>query len=201
LDQEILRRIATGHPDLQVCRDLRISQAQFDKCLDRIRLRAESVAETDNLVVYYERSLRRRAENAMRSLDARFQALLEGSPDAILVVNGTTGLIKQINTQAVAMFGYRADELIGESMEMLVPAEIRGVHPAYRIGFLASIRKREMGYHPPIMGLRADGTHVKIAVSLTATTADDDVMVVCSEYARWEAAKQLVDPEAVVNRT
>lgn len=197
-DREVLRRISAGTPDHQVCRDLRISKTQFEQCLERIRARAESIAEADNVVVYYERGLRRRAEHGLRALDARFHALLEGSPDAILVIDGTTGIIKEVNERAIAMFGYPSADLVGKSMEMLVPPEVRSIHPAYRIGFLASVRKREMGYHPPIVGVRADGTSVKMAIALTATTADDDVMVVCTEYARWEAGRD--SAEGLVSR-
>jgi hypothetical protein len=46
---------------------------------------------------------------------------------------------------------------------------------------LRSVRKREMGYHPPITGLKRYGTEVRMSIALTATVKDDDVMVVCTE--------------------
>jgi PAS domain S-box-containing protein len=124
----------------------------------------------------------------MTSLQARFHALMDACPDAVLVINGRTGIIKEVNSRALEMFGYSAESLIGHSMEVLVPESIRSIHSAYRLGFLSSVRRREMGYHPPIMSVQATGVTLKIAVGLTATTADDDVMVVCSDYARWEAS-------------
>lgn len=45
-----------------------------------------------------------------------------------------------------------------------------------------------MGYHPPIYAARADGAKIEIAISLTASAADDDVMVICTEYRTWEVA-------------
>jgi PAS domain S-box-containing protein len=77
------------------------------------------------------------------------------------------------------MFGYSPRELVGHEVEMLVLPEVRDVHVAYRNGFLNSVRKREMGYHPPIEALRKDGSTIWLDIALTATQATDDVMVVC----------------------
>jgi len=93
--------------------------------------------------------------------------------------------VKEFNEVACRMFGYTAKEFWGLKVEQLVPQSFRAIHPAYRLGFLANVRKREMGYHPPILGVRKDGTEVEMAIALTATVADDDVMVVCSELSRW----------------
>jgi hypothetical protein len=69
------------------------------------------------------------------------------------------------------------------SIEDLVPREHRGIHPAYRLGFLASMRKRNIGYHPPIFAVRSDGKHVELSIGLTCSSADEDVMVVCTLFA------------------
>jgi PAS domain S-box-containing protein len=196
-DRDVLTRIAEGVPDSQVCLDLKISKGQLEQSLARIIARAEAHPDANSAALYYERALRRRAENAARSLEARFHALMEASPNAVLVVNGSTGIIKEVNERAVQMFGYPVSELIGRSMEMLVPDEVRSIHVAYRMGFLASVRRREMGYHPPIVGVRSDGSGIEMAIALTATTADDDVMVVCSEYGHWEASRSEVYREDV----
>jgi PAS domain S-box-containing protein len=87
------------------------------------------------------------------------------------------------------MFGYAHEAFIGRSVEDLVPHSYRRVHPAYRIGFLTSTRKREMGYHPPIFALRADGKEIEIKVALTASPDDDTVMAVCRQFAEWDALK------------
>jgi hypothetical protein len=42
-----------------------------------------------------------------------------------------------------------------------------------------------MGYHPPIFAKRADGSEIEVSVALTASVADDEVMVVCSEFIHW----------------
>jgi len=172
---------------MQVCRQFGITTDQLLKVLDRAAKRAETYDVADNAAAMYERALRRRAENAARSLEARFCALLDASPDAILVINAMTGVIGQVNERAANLFGYAPSDLVGRSMEDLVPERYRATHPAYRKGFLINIRKRQMGYHPPIFALRGDGVEVEVAIALTASIADDEVMVVCTEFARWNA--------------
>jgi PAS domain S-box-containing protein len=182
-ERQVLERLSQGLKDAEICRDLGISETVFRRALKRIESLAE--AETEDAGRHYERALKVRAENRLRSLEARFQALMSILPGAVLVVDGRTGVIKEINESASQLFGYSVQEFIGRSVEDLVPEELRAIHPRYRIGFLSSLRKRELGYHPPIFGVRADGSQIEVAIALTATTADDDVMVVCTEKSAW----------------
>lgn len=194
-DRDVLREISIGVPDLEVCRKFGFLPRQLDEVLARAAKRAEADEVADHAAVYYERALRRRAENAASSLAARFNALMDASPDAILVINAATGIIDQVNENAAKMFGYSVEGLVGLSVEELVPAKVRAIHPAYRIGFLTSTRKRQMGYHPPIFAVRADGTEIELAVALTAALSDGEVMVVCTEFARWNLRDERIMEE------
>jgi PAS domain S-box-containing protein len=185
-DREVLTLLSDGHPDASVCRKLGLSHRQLEESLDRIRTRAEAHPEA-SAALYYERALRRRAENRERSLQGRFNALMGASTDAVLVANGRTGVILQANDNAARMFGYEHERLVGMSVEDLVPIDQRDHHPAYRLGFLANARKREMGYHPPIFGLRQDGSKLEMAIALTSSGHDDDMMVVCTEFTAWSS--------------
>lgn len=184
-DWEIVTLIGQGVSDVEVCRRFGLLAADLESRMERFRRWTESQPADETPALLLERALRRRAENAVASLQARFRALLDASPEAVMVVDAMTGTIREVNANAATLFGYSAADLVGRSVEDLVPASLRGIHGAYRVGFLASARKRAMGYHPPIFAVRADGSEVEIAVALTCAPADEEVMVVCTEFSRW----------------
>jgi len=184
-DQDVLRLLSEGLSDPEVCINLRISHQALTRSIKRIEARANS--DSDDAGRFYERALRKRAERLNVSLFARLHALMEVIPQAVLVIDGRSGVIKEFNLMACALFDYSSDELRKLTVEDLVPKATQSIHAAYRLGFLANVRKREMGYHPPIFGVRRDGTEIEMAIALTATIADDDVMVVCTERAGWIA--------------
>ncbi|HWA83226.1 MAG TPA: PAS domain S-box protein [Fimbriimonadaceae bacterium] len=177
---------------------LGITVPSLENAIERTDEWLEEHPQDVELRLLYERALRARLENTLRGMQARFAALLDGMLSAVLIVNGRTGIIRQVNRQAETLFGYPQGQLVGVSVELLVPEHHRTIHPAYRIGFLASIRKREMGYHPPIFALRADGEKIEVAISLTSSSTDDDVMVVCTDYGAWRAATNYLQEESSV---
>src|SRR5437762_8878295 len=77
-------------------------------------------------------------------VEERFRALLEAAPDAMVIV-GTDGRIELVNAQTERVFGYDRAELLGRSVEILVPERFRGFHPGYRSGYFTAPRVRPMG--------------------------------------------------------
>ncbi len=197
-NEGVLALLSKGMPDYQVCKMLGITVPSLENAIERTDEWLEEHPQDVELRLLYERALRARLENTLRGMQARFAALLDGMLSAVLIVNGRTGIIRQVNRQAETLFGYPQGQLVGVSVELLVPEHHRTIHPAYRIGFLASIRKREMGYHPPIFALRADGEKIEVAISLTSSSTDDDVMVVCTDYGAWRAATNYLQEESSV---
>src|ERR1041385_1170484 len=65
------------------------------------------------------------------TFESRFRKLLEAAPDAILEVN-PDGQIMLLNEAAERIFGYSRGELLGQNVEMLVPAAMRGGHSQHR---------------------------------------------------------------------
>lgn len=194
-EREILAEVGTDVSDFELCRRYRLRPSQLELLLVRA---AKWAARSDRAesALLCERALRRRAEAARQATEAKFQALLEASPNAILVVNGITGIIVQANDRAGQLFGWTEGRLVGKSVEELVPAKYRMLHPAFRIDFVSSRRKRAMGYHPPIFAVKSDETEIEIAIALTATEKGDDVIAVCTEFARWKPLDEQGTSEA-----
>jgi PAS domain S-box-containing protein len=107
--------------------------------------------------------------------EAMFEGLLEAAPDAIVGVT-RDGSIALINAQAERLFGYRRDELLGQSVDVLVPQRLRGGHPQHRDGYFAQPRKRAMGAGAALAAVRKDGTEFPAEISLSAVDTDRGVI-------------------------
>jgi PAS domain S-box-containing protein len=98
-------------------------------------------------------------------------ALLEVAPDAIVGI-GNDGLIVLANAQVEAVFGYERGELIGQPVEVLVPARFHGMHASHRIGYFEDPRTRPMGAGLELFGRRSDGEEFPAEISLSSIETD-----------------------------
>ncbi len=99
--------------------------------------------------------------------DSTFEQLLEAAPDAMIGVD-PGGLIVFVNSQAEALFGYRRQELLGESVERLVPKRFATVHPGLRDGYFVEPRTRPMAAGIELFGRRRDGSEFPAEISLSS---------------------------------
>lgn len=102
----------------------------------------------------------------LRAANDRSQSILAGAPDAMLVVGGD-GAIISVNLATEALFGYRADDLIGRPVEILLPEELAEDHRQHRLRYVDAPRRREMGAGLELLGRRHDGATFPLEVSLS----------------------------------
>ncbi len=105
------------------------------------------------------------------------EALLESAADAIVAVD-ERGLIQIINQQAEQLFGYPRAELIGQPVELLVPAPQRELHTKHRRRYTAKPRARPMGLGLDLVALQKNGNEVPVEISLTPVKTSDALMII-----------------------
>jgi PAS domain S-box-containing protein len=100
---------------------------------------------------------RARAQEALRLSEAKFAGIISISSDAIVSVDESQRIVF-FNQGAEHIFGYRADEVLGEPLELLIPEPLRPGHAAHVRAFGASsVPARRMGERGQIAGRRKDG--------------------------------------------
>jgi len=108
-----------------------------------------------------------------------FELALEAAPCAMLVVDHG-GRIVWANRLCEQLFGYAREDLTGQFVELLVPAEQRESHPAYREKYLESPQTRLMGVGRDLSGRRRDGSAVPVEIGLNPVDLSVGEFVVAS---------------------
>ena len=121
--------------------------------LDRLRALSEELANPDLLARVVERL-----------------------PDALVIIN-EAGEIIFFNARAELLFGYHRSEVLGETVEILMPGSFREAHMRHRKGFLKEPRGRAMGTGQTLTGKHKRGDEFGVEINLEPLQTPDGLFV------------------------
>jgi PAS domain S-box-containing protein len=94
-----------------------------------------------------------------------------------MVMTDAAGAILLVNAETERLFGYPREQLIGQSIDILVPERFRAKHPRHRKAFADHPNARAMGKGRELFGLRKDGTEFPIEIGLNPIETRDGLVI------------------------
>lgn len=185
---------AEGLTDTAIALKLGISEATVGTYWGRVRIKLGPYSRTE-LVAIIMRAEQETALEALRKENERlvgelvskeqspddgfYQTLLEHAPDAMILLD-ETGIVRNVNEAACAMFGYSKTEFEGMEVSEMVPARFRESHLRHRIDYLTEPSARQMGEHVDTPAVRKDGTEILIRAALSMVETSRGTIVICA---------------------
>jgi len=103
-------------------------------------------------------------------------SLFESAPDAMMLVD-RDGRIAAVNSKTEKMFGYRGEELVGESVEKLMPERFRNGHNALRPPYSTAPQSQSLGAGLELFGRHRDGHEFPVEVSSAPLETESGVLI------------------------
>src|SRR4051794_27789156 len=98
----------------------------------------------------------------MRSAPSELaRSALDAAPDAMILIDAS-GTIHFANRQVSVLFGYEHDDVVGHSIEYLMPERFRTRHLQHREEYVSTLRVRPMGAGLDLFAQRCDGTEFPV---------------------------------------
>lgn len=120
-----------------------------------------------------EAAARKKAQaHLKKQSETKFRSVAQSAKDAIITADNK-GRIAFCNTAAEKMFGYREDELIGQSISILMPQRFRAAHERGMAQEAASGKSRLINETVELFGITKDGSEFPIELSLSNWKSGD----------------------------
>jgi PAS domain S-box-containing protein len=116
--------------------------------------------------------------NLMRA-ERRFRQVVEAAPNGMVMVDAK-GRILLANSQMEKLFRYPVHQMLGQSVDRLIPERLRSGHRAYRARFFAEPKEHLMVTGPHLCGRRKDGSEFPLEVGLSLLRTDSGPLVLAS---------------------
>ena len=119
---------------------------------------------------------RKRNDAALKESEEKFRSLLQSAPDAMVIVD-QTGKIVLVNAETHRLFGYERSELIGQEIEMLLPAGSLAKHIDLQMAFTADPSVRIMGKEQRLSARHKDGSEFPVEIALSPIALGSGLLI------------------------
>jgi len=113
----------------------------------------------------------RATKEALQEREARLRSILETAPDAIIVID-ERGIMESYSPAAERLFGYAADEALGQNVSILMPSPYRERHDSYIDHYLRTGDRRIIGIGRVVVGRRKDGSTFPMELAVGEATVN-----------------------------
>lgn len=125
------------------------------------------------IIVLYIKKLIQRMQYDKSHINSLFENATEG-----FVITDDLGNIVLVNPSACRIFGYNADEMVGQKIEMLIPESYKRSHVQYREAFNKESKNRSMGLGRELFGRKKGGMNFPVEVSLSTYLQNNSRFVI-----------------------
>ncbi|MCX7111645.1 MAG: ATP-binding protein [Proteobacteria bacterium] len=150
---------------LQVMQAQNMALADTRKLADRLSFQRTELREA-NAALKAEIAVRQQTEEELHEREDTFQMLLESASEGIVIVS-EQGVIEMVNARLLSMFGHAREEMMGQTIELLLPQRLAERHAERRAGFVGQPGNRPMGVSLGLFGRRKNGGEFPVDISLS----------------------------------
>lgn len=111
-----------------------------------------------------------------KKAEQRFQLAVEAAPNAMIMVNAE-GRIVMVNGRAEQMFGYAREEMVGQTVELLLPEQFQQSHVAQRTAYLNCPEPRAMGAGRDLFARHKNGKLIPVEIGLNPIETEEGIFV------------------------
>ncbi|MFI5395632.1 MAG: PAS domain S-box protein [Candidatus Binatia bacterium] len=142
----------------------------FQQLADASPLWSDHSAAADDPEI--ERRCEQETLEALRCSEARTQAIVNAAVDGIITID-EQGIVQSLNPAAERLFGYSAQEVIGQDIKILVPPPWRDEHDDFLAKYLSTGERKTAGMRRAVVGARKDSSTFPADLTVSEMLVDD----------------------------
>jgi PAS domain S-box-containing protein len=147
------------------------TRAQMQTALDAAK--AEALAARNS----YSQRMIAAAHHKLKQESEKVRAIVDNVLEGIITINDR-GTIQTFNGAAEQSFGYKADEVIGQNVSMLMPSPHSESHDSYLQHYRETASRNVIGTNREVLGMRKDGTTFPIALSISEVAVGENKLFI-----------------------